>query len=638
MIIGTAGHIDHGKTSLVKALTGVDTDRLPEEKRRGITLELGFAHLTLDDGTHAGVVDVPGHERFVKAMVAGAGGVDLAVLVVAADEGVMPQTREHLDICRLLGVRAGVVALTKADLLPELGPEWRGLLDADVKALVEGTFLEGAPVVPVSARDGQGLAALRTALTRAAATLPRRPVDGPAFLPVDRAFSLKGFGTVVTGTLLSGQLSTADHVSLLPGLPGPLRVRGLQVHGKAVERAAAGSRVAVNVPDVEAEAISRGQVLTRHGELPETRMLDVELEVLPALEGGLKTRRRLLVHLGTAQAECSVALLDVPALEAGESGLAQLRLAVPLAALPGQRFILRGSHSLPGRGATLAGGRVLALATRRRRKGAGSELEALRDADHTTQVAWLLGQAGWRGLTEGELHGRSGLGPKPLARALELLGAARAVVLVDRERRLFVAAETLRQLEARTLALLEDFHTREPMREGLPREELRQRLSPELDARLLARTLQGLEGRGEAEARGDVVRLPGRGRAVTAVLEGAHAQLVTRLEAAGLAPPTVNELAREVGLTPPRVVELLKVSTSQGAVVRVSDELYFDAGALGGLKARLVAHLKEKGDITTQAFKELVGGTRKFVIPLSEYFDRERVTLRVGEKRQLRRG
>src|SRR5918997_1948657 len=250
MIIGTAGHIDHGKTSLVKALTGIDTDRLKEEKRRGITLELGFAHLQLDDGTVAGVVDVPGHERFVRAMAAGAGGVDLAVLVVAADEGVMPQTREHLDICRLLGVKAGVIALTKADLVEELGAEWRALVEADLATLVGGTFLEGAPVVPVSSRTGEGLDALRAALTRAAKNLPSRPSEGPAFLPVDRAFTIKGFGTVVTGTLLSGTFAVEDAVALLPGLPGPFRVRGVQVHGQAVPKVEAGQRAAVNVTGV----------------------------------------------------------------------------------------------------------------------------------------------------------------------------------------------------------------------------------------------------------------------------------------------------------------------------------------------------------------------------------------------------
>ncbi|RKG84586.1 selenocysteine-specific translation elongation factor [Corallococcus terminator] len=642
MIIGTAGHIDHGKTSLVKALTGIDTDRLPEEKRRGITLELGFAHLSLPDGQVAGVVDVPGHERFVKAMAAGAGGVDLAVLVVAADEGVMPQTREHLDICRLLGVKAGVVALTKADLLEALGDDWRALVEADLASLTTGTFLEAAPVVPVSARTGAGLTDLKVALGRAGAALPERPSEGPAFLPVDRAFSIKGFGTVVTGTLLSGSLAVDDAVSLLPSgsgaRPGPLRVRGVQVHGQPVTRVEAGQRAAVNVTGVETEEVHRGMVLTRAGELPETSMLDVELTLLPAAESPLPKRRKLLLHLGTAQVEATVALLDLDTLSPGETALAQLRLASPVGALVGQRFILRGSRALPGRGATVAGGRVLSITPPRRRRGASGVVRPLLEADAAGQVAWLLRQAGYAGLTQPELFGRSGLSPKVLARTLELLGAKGQVLLVDRERRLYVSHDVFEGLRQRSLALLAAFHEREPMREGLSREELRQRLSAQLDARLFQRVVQALVDAGKAESEKDVVRLQGRGRTLTLGDEAARTRLSAELSAAGLAPPTVTELALKLKLPPAKLQELLKVLVAQGVGVRVSEELCFDANALGGLRERLVTHLREQKEITTQGFKDLVGQSRKFIIPLSEYFDREKVTLRVGDKRVLRRG
>ncbi|RKH43715.1 selenocysteine-specific translation elongation factor [Corallococcus sicarius] len=642
MIIGTAGHIDHGKTSLVKALTGIDTDRLPEEKRRGITLELGFAHLPLDDGQVAGVVDVPGHERFVKAMAAGAGGVDLAVLVVAADEGVMPQTREHLDICRLLGVKAGVVALTKSDLLDALGDDWRALVEADLAALTAGTFLEGAPVVPVSSRTGAGLGDLKTALSRAGTTLPERPAEGPMFLPVDRAFSIKGFGTVVTGTLLSGTLAVDDAVALLPaqagGRAGPFRVRGVQVHGQPVTRVEAGQRAAVNVTGVETEDVHRGMVLTRAGELPETSMLDVELTLLPAAEAPLAKRRKLLLHLGTAQVEATVALLDLDTLAPGETALAQLRLQSPVGALVGQRFILRGSRALPGRGATVAGGRVLSITPPRRRRGASAVVRPLLEADAAGQVAWLLRQAGYAGLMQTELFGRSGLGPKVLARTLELLGAKGQVLLVDREKRLYVSHDVFEGLRQRSLALLAAFHEREPMREGLSREELRQRLSAQLDARLFQRVVQALVDAGKVESEKDVVRLKGRGRTLTLGDEAARTRLAAELSAAGLAPPTVTELARKLGLSPEKLQELLKVLVAQGTGVRVSEELCFDANALAALRERLVAHLREQKEITTQGFKDLVGQSRKFIIPLSEYFDREKVTLRVGDKRVLRRG
>lgn len=637
MIVGTAGHVDHGKTSLVKALTGIDTDRLPEEKRRGITLELGFAHLQLPDGTVAGVVDVPGHERFVKAMAAGAGGVDLVLLVVAADEGVMPQTREHLDICQLLGVQAGVVALTKSDLLAELGSDWSSLLEADVSTLLAGTALEGAEVVEVSARTRAGLPALVAALGRAAATLPVRSADGPLFLPLDRAFTLKGFGTVVTGTLLSGTLAAEEPVSLLPGLAGPFRARTVQVHGRQVDRAVAGQRTAVNLPAVATADVRRGMVLTRFQELPETQTLDVELTLLPAAEAALPRRRTLLLHLGTAQVEARVRLLDVDALQPGETALAQLRMSVPLAALPGQRFILRGPRPLPGRGATVAGGRVLTLSAPRRRRGGGAELEAMRAGDGEARVRWLVRQAGYRGLTAAELFVRASLSQKLLTRTLEVLSSRGEVLLIDRERRLYLSSEVFQGLLGRTLSLLQAFHEREPLKDALGREELRQRLSAALEPRLAVRLVQQLVERGQVElVAPDAVRLRGRGRSLTLDEEAARSKGVAALAGAGLAPPTLGELGHSLGLTPARVSALLAGPVREGTVVKVTEELYFHAAPLAALRAQLLAHLAEHREISTPAFKQLVGQSRKFVIPLSEYFDREKVTLRVGERRVAR--
>lgn len=637
MILGTAGHVDHGKTSLVKALTGVDTDRLPEEKRRGITLELGFAHLRLPDGTVAGVVDVPGHERFVKAMAAGAGGVDLVLLVVAADEGVMPQTREHLDICQLLGVRAGVVALTKSDLLPGLGSDWSSLLEADLSTLLAGTALEKAEVVRVSSRTGEGLPALVAALGRAASALPARSADGPLFLPVDRAFTLKGFGTVVTGTLLSGTLVAEESVSLLPELAGPFRARTVQVHGASVPRAVAGQRTAVNLPAVVTKDVRRGMVLTRAGELPETRTLDVELTLLPAAEATLPRRRTLLLHLGTAQVEARVRLLDVEVLQPGETALAQLRLSTPVAALPGQRFILRGPRALPGRGATVAGGRVLTLSAPRRRRGAATHLEAMRAGDGEARVVWLVRQAGYRGLTAPEIFVRASLPPKVLTRTLEVLSSRGEVLLIDRDRRLYLSNEVFQGLSSRALALLQAFHEREPLKDALGREELRQRLSGALEPRLAARVVQHLVERAQAElVPPDAVRLRGRGRSLTLDEEAARSKSVAALAGAGLAPPTVGELAQTLGLTAARVVALLEGPVREGAVVKVTEELYFHAAPLAALKTQLLQHLAEHREISTQSFKQLVGQSRKFVIPLSEYFDREKVTLRVGERRVAR--
>jgi selenocysteine-specific elongation factor len=641
VVIGTAGHIDHGKTSLVRALTGIDTDRLREEKRRGITIELGFAHLTLPDGTIAGVVDVPGHERFVRAMAAGAGGIDLVVLVIAADEGVMPQTREHVDICRLLGVPRGVVAITKADLLPALGADWLPLLEADVREVTRGTFLEGCPLVPVSATTREGLDALVAELARLAAEVPERPADGPLFLPIDRAFSMKGFGTVVTGTLLSGQVAEGDEAALLPPSPahGALRVRTVQVHGKGTARALAGQRTAVNLPGIEPAAIARGQVLVHPGVVPLSSMLDVELALLVAAPAPLRHRAKLLLHVGTSQVPATVALVDRGELAPGETALAQLRLGEPVAALPGQRFILRGFKVLEGRGKTVGGGRVLAVAAPKRRRGRPEALEQLRTlaaGDVEARIATVLAMAGPAGLELAALVGRTALSPRVVQGALDRLGARGGVVLFDREKRAYVAGTVAAELSRRVAAAVSVFHREHPLAAGAGREELRGRLPPVTDPRLFQRLLAQAADKGELVLDGDHVREKGHAAASGAAGGKLKERVAELLGKGGLTPPWLAELPAAAGGTPADVAAVLKLLAAEGRVVRVSAELHFDAAAVAGLREKLVAFLRERREITTQEFKELVGATRKHVIPLAEYFDREKVTLRVGEKRLLR--
>jgi selenocysteine-specific elongation factor len=642
VVIGTAGHVDHGKTSLVKALTGIDTDRLREEQRRGITIELGFAHLALPDGTVAGVVDVPGHERFVRAMAAGAGGIDLVVLVVAADEGVMPQTREHLDICRLLGVPRGLIAVTKSDLLPELGEEWLSLLEEELRAATRGTFLADGPIVPCSARTGEGLSALTEALARLAREVPPRPADGPLLLPVDRAFSLKGFGTVVTGTILSGGVAAEDSVTLVPSPPGTaaLRVRSVQVHGLPVARALAGQRTAVNLPGIEPGAISRGQALTHAGVVPASSLLDAEVTLLAAAERPLKHRARLLLHVGTAQVQAAVALLDRAELAPGATALAQLRLASPVAALPGQRFILRGFAKLDGRGATLAGGRVLSVASPRRRRGQRAvldQLAVLGGGDQGARVAAVLTLAGPAGLSVEALSGRVALPPRAADDAVQRLGARGGALLVDRERRVWVAGGVADALAGRLVAAVEAHHAREPLAAGMGKEALRGVLPAVADARLFARLLTRLGEAGALVTEGDLVRRATHRPAPAGGAGGAaKAKVAAALLQGGLTPPWLSELPAVAGVPPAEAAAVLKLLLAEGAAVRVSAELWFDAVAVAGLRERLVTWLRTHGTITTGEFKELVGATRKHVIPLAEYFDRERVTLRVGERRQLR--
>jgi selenocysteine-specific elongation factor len=641
IVLGTAGHIDHGKTALVRALTGIDTDRLREEKRRGITIELGFAHLALPDGTVAGVVDVPGHERFVRAMAAGAGGIDLVVLVVAADEGVMPQTREHLDICRLLGVPRGVVAVTKADLLADLGADWLPLLEQDIRAATRGTFLEGSPILPVSAVTREGLDALVAALGRLSAEVPERPAEGPAFLPIDRAFSMRGFGTVVTGTLLSGQVGEGDEVALLPPSPGggALRVRSVQVHGAAKPRALAGQRTAVNLPGLEPTAVRRGQALVQPGVVPASGIVDVELSVLAAAGRPLRHRAKLLLHVGTAQVSATVALVDRGEIPPGTSGFAQLRLAEPVAALPGHRFILRGFAPLEGRGRTVAGGRVLALAAPKRRRGrpdAIRQLQALAGGDADLRLQTILEMAGPPGLDLAGLVGRTGLAPRAVQAALERIGARGGALLFDRERRAWAAGSVARDLADRLVAAADAFHRSHPLAAGIGREELRGRLPPVTDARLFQRLLAQLGERGELVLDGDHVRRKGHAAGGGAGAEALKEKVAAALAAGGVAPPRIAELPAAVGASESDVQAVLKLLAAEGRAIRVSAELWYDAAALGAVRERLVAFLRERRAITTQEFKDLVGATRKHVIPLAEHFDREKVTLRVGEKRVLR--
>ena len=642
IVLGTAGHIDHGKTSLVRALTGIDTDRLREEKRRGITIELGFAHLALPGGTVAGVVDVPGHERFVRAMAAGAGGIDIVILVVAADEGVMPQTREHLDICRLLGVPRGVVAVTKADLLPGLGTDWLPLLEQDVRAAVKGSFLEGAAIVPVSSETREGLDALAAEIARLAGEVPERPADGPPFLPIDRAFSMKGFGTVVTGTLLSGQIAEGEEVALLPPVHGvgPLRVRSVQVHGAHVARALAGQRTAVNLPGIEPAAVRRGQALVAPGGVPSSSVIDAEVTLLPEVPKPLHHRAKLLLHVGTAQVPATLALLDRGDLAPGATVLAQLRLGAPAAALPGQRFILRGFSALEGRGKTVGGGRVLAVAAPKRRRGraeALAQLEVLARDDGDARIAAVLEMAGPAGLDVAALVGRTALSPRAVSASLERLGARGGAVLFDRERRAWVAGAVASELSARLLAAVDAFHAQKPLAAGMGREELRGRLPPVADPRLFQRLLAALDEKGELVLEGDHVRRRGHAAAAAGAAGGALKEKVAEaLARGGLTPPWIDELPGAVGARAPDVQAVLKLLAAEGRAVRVSSDLWFDAVALSALRERLVAFLRERKSITTQEFKDLVGATRKHVIPLAEHFDREKLTLRVGEKRVLR--
>ena len=645
LVLGTAGHVDHGKTSLIFALTGIDTDRLKEEKERGITIELGFAHLDLPGSEAAGqhrlgIVDVPGHERFVRAMVAGATGIDLVLLVVAADEGVMPQTREHLNICSFLGVRHGLVVLTKVDMVDE---EWLELVEADVEEALEGTFLEGAKLLRFSAVDpelcARGIEDVRHALEAIAARLGEQRDDRVFRLPVDRVFTMRGFGTVVTGTCASGRVSRGESVEVLPrGVRG--RLRGIQAHGQSLSEVRAGQRAALNLQGIELSEVLRGDVVVRKDTLRASSMLDVRVRMLPHLPDALGPSSRVLLHLGTAQVEASLLPLDRDEIGPGETGLVQLRLARPVVALPGDRFILRGFARDEQSGATVGGGQVLlANPPRRRRRSRRAAVEVLERIEQGGTRALLeeiLRQAWIKGLGTRGLGASAGLVGESLAPLVDELVAAGAVLRCEGDDNLLVHREACARLAERASAVLRRFHREHPRKEGMDREELLSRL-PELgEARSPRCLLDEWVRQGEVVLRGRLVRLTSFEVRRDPAIEELKSRILALLAEHRLTPPRSAELASSLDRPPELARELLGELVQEGRVVRVKEDLHIGRSAMEDLQARLVRYLQVREEISPTEFKAMVGGSRRFSIPLAEHFDRCKLTLRVGDMRRLR--
>ncbi len=630
-IIGTAGHIDHGKTALVRALTGVDTDRLPEEQRRGITIELGFASWPLAADVHASVIDVPGHERFVRTMVAGAAGIDLVLLVVAADDGVMPQTREHLAVCELLGVQRGLVVISKTDLVDD---DMLALVREDVAASVQGSFLEGAPVLACSALTGAGIDALREATLGALRETSPREGVGPAFLAIDRSFTRPGFGTVVTGTLLSGHLALGDEVDVVPGpRTRPLlgaKVRGLQVHGASVDDVSAGTRVAANLRGAEHDEVGRGDVVVSAGSRSATTSLLVELRSLPDAPP-IKERDQLSLHVGTKGALATVLPLGTKTLDAGSRGYARLTTTEPLVAFADQRVVLR-KPGLHGQG-TIAGGRVLDPApsggkgAHARWAETAPRLAGARNVEE--RLLALLADARSQGVVEPELCARCPPGSDVRA-ALAALERAGRALLVDAGQRRFVDARLLADLEQQVLALTREFHEERPLVLGISPREIETRLPP--PARVLAgAALERLCGRKALVREEGLVRLAshqaaGPGRALLEKLERVY-------EGARLKPPLDEEARQSLGVGPKELRDALGELKRQGRLQRLGD-LHFHVSALDDVRARVERYFAGASELSTAQFKDLAGGvSRKYAIPLLEWLDSQGATRRQGDVR-----
>jgi selenocysteine-specific elongation factor len=633
IVMGTAGHVDHGKTALIKRLTGVDTDRLKEEKERGITIELGFASLTLPDGRVLGVVDVPGHERFVRNMVAGAAGIDLVAMVIAADEGVMPQTREHLQICTLLGIRKGFVALTKVDMVDA---EWLTLVKEDVREFLGGTFLDGAPVVPVSSLTGEGFSGLVATIARVADEVEGAADVGLFRLPVDRVFTMKGFGTVVTGTLISGKVTTGEEVEVFPvGLRA--RVRGIQVHNRVVESAEAGQRTAVNLQGVDRAVIERGYVLAGPDALGASQRLDCVYCHLAGVGRKAKNRTLVRFHTGTSEVMARLILLERDELEPGGESFVQFVLESPLAVVAGDRFVVRGYSPVT----TIGGGVIvdpLTVKHKRFAEGIREEYRHLSGGAEVEKVAVIMARAGIGGITESRLVVRTGIRRPELRRLLERMFSAKEAVLIDREETRVISGSVYSGLQEAIIRELKGYHHHFPLKEGLSREELRTTLErgDGVDPKVFGMALRDLEKKGEIIAEKEMTRLTGHSVQLKGEMGDLREKVDDLYREGGAAPPTLKEVLERFPDRKKEIVNLIHVMTREGNLFRISEDLNFHKDALERLREDYRQFLIKEGRATPASFKELTGLTRKFVIPLMEYFDMTKLTVRTGEHRILR--
>ncbi len=625
LVVGTAGHVDHGKSALVEALTGTHPDRLKEERERGITIDLGFAHLPVDNERTVSFIDVPGHERFVHNMLAGAHGIDAVLLVVAADESVMPQTREHFEICRLLHVGRGLVALTKCDLASE---EQQLRSEGDVRALVTGSFLEGAAVLRVSARSGQGLAELRQALGSLAGTAPARAPAGIMRLPVDRAFSLKGFGTIVTGTLVSGTLAVGEEVEVLPA-GRSARVRGLQVHGAGREQVQAGQRCALNLAGLDVGAVSRGDVVTRPRTMRATRRADVTLSLLPDVR--LRSRARVRVHCGSAEILARV----MPATERSEDGasdLAELRFERPAVLTRGDRLILRSYSPAT----TIAGAEVLDPDPVRggvRLRARPGRLATLRGATWEEAARLWIREAGRRGVAEERLAARLGVDSGALAR--QFRGAA-DIVRIEGLSALYLSQDALGLLSAAAVAALGEHHSLFPLQEGVAREELRHRLGIGLDARVLDTALESLRACGRVRTVEGRVALRDHRVELAPDESAVRLKVLDEALAAGSRGVEMAQILKVVALDAAHTKALLRLLVVEGWLERVTPDWFLHREAYSSIVADLRRRVQPGGEVDVAGVKRATGLTRKHLIPLLEHLDRRQVTRRTGARRILR--
>ena len=631
-IIGTAGHIDHGKTSLIKALTGKDTDRLKEEKERGISIDLGFAHLALPDGSEAGIVDVPGHERFIRNMLAGAHGIDMVLFTVAADDGVMPQTEEHLDIVHLLGVRTALFVITKVDLVSEARVRE---VEEEIEILTFETALEGSRVAHFSAVSGEGLEKVRTGIVEILERIDRPAPSGFFRLPVDRVFVLQGHGVIVTGTGLAGEVRTGDHVHAVPG-GQKFRVRSIQVHGQSVESAGWGQRVALNLTGQDRGALERGHMICHEELTLASTRFDAHLEVRPAAAKGIKNHQRVRIHLGTAERMGKLIFLgDIEKVEPKETAYCQVLLTEPLLVMRGDHFIVRDETAQK----TLGGGEVVdprARRHRRREQDVEERLRTLREGDTPERI---------RGFLDGDASLATGV--DAICQFLNLkrdetrdwLERTEGLRSFDSEReRVYTTEDKWNGFRERLRSALEAFHKGHPLAPGMDLEEVRARLAAGVSARLFRDLADLLAAEGVCVRDGNHLRLPDHRVELGAREKSLSAEIAAALARNPLAPPYLKEIEKAVGVERPKLNEVIRVMERQGEVVRVTTELYYLKASIDRIKGDLYSYFETHEEMSAATFRDILQSSRKYTIPVLEHFDRTGVTMRVGDVRKLKPG
>ena len=631
VVLGTAGHVDHGKTALIKALTGTDTDRLKEEKERGITIELGFASLKLPSGKTLGIVDVPGHEKFIKHMVSGAAGIDLVMMIIAADEGIMPQTKEHLHICSLLGIRSGLVVLTKIDMVEN---DWLELVKTEIQDFLKGTFLEGVPVIPVSALKQKGIDELTAALDTFVQNIPEKNDCGIFRLPVDRVFTMKGFGTVVTGTLISDSISVGEDVLILPEEINT-RIRGIQVHNQPTQEATAGQRTAINLQGIEKESLQRGDVLTRPGTVVPTTRLDVFIEYLKNNAKSLKNRTLARLHTGASEIIARVILIEKDELAPGEKGFAQLILEKKDVVVAGDRFVLRSYSPIT----TIGGGLIidpLPPKHKRLNKKVIEELATLLNGTLPKKIEVILERAGFAGTNLRHLVFRLGTNAKNIKEELQSILSQKSALITDKEETNIISASFYEKLAQSAAEIISQYQKKNPLREGISKEELKASLGRDISPKLFFMLLQNLTTNKTIEVNKETVRLFGHKVTFADDLNSIRQEILKIYNEAGLTPPSFKDVINNFQDKKTEAQNIIKLLLKEGSLIKINEELIFTRDALDNLRKNYKALLVKEGKATPVSFKELTGLSRKYIIPLMEYFDTDKLTMRVGDHRILR--